>query len=151
MDSVDRRLRGTSHQLWMVHHASILRRMGLQRGRSWLMGTHISWLHYLGCGNVAASNSYWNASLKAIKGELSKGRRTLVTIQFGHNDMKVGPPESMGKNLTAMVQQVREIGAEPILVTSLTRRSFHGNGTIADTLEPWAAGEVDYLPCLLGY
>ncbi|KAF8962790.1 SGNH hydrolase-type esterase domain-containing protein [Flammula alnicola] len=68
-----------------------------------------------------------------------KGRRTLVTIQFGHNDMKIAPPESMGANLTpVMVQQVRALGGEPVLVTSLTRRSFNSNGTIDDALGPWA-------------
>lgn len=62
-----------------------------------------------------------------------------MTIQFGHNDMKIAPPESMGVNLTAMVKEVRNLGAEPVLVTSLTRRSFRANGTVADTLGPWAA------------
>lgn len=52
--------------------------------------------------------------------------------------MKIAPPESMGANLTVMVQQIRALGAEPVLVTSLTRRSFHTNGTIEDTLGPWA-------------
>jgi lysophospholipase L1-like esterase len=63
-----------------------------------------------------------------------------VTIQFGHNDMKIGPPESMGANLTSMVKQIRAIGGEPVLVTSLTRRSFHSNGKLIDTLGPWANG-----------
>ena len=46
----------------------------------------------------------------------------------------------MGANLTAMVQEVRARGAEPVLVTSLTRRSFNDDGTVADTLGPWADG-----------
>lgn len=74
-----------------------------------------------------------------MRGEVAKGRRTLVTIQFGHNDMKIAPPESMGANLTAMVKQIRSLGAEPVLVTSLTRRTFNSNGTISDALGPWAA------------
>ncbi|KAH6912134.1 SGNH hydrolase [Coprinopsis sp. MPI-PUGE-AT-0042] len=83
------------------------------------------------------ANGHWAKSVSAIKSEVSKGRRTLVTIQFGHNDMKIAPPESMGMNLTAMVKQVRSLGAEPVLVTSLTRRSFK-NGVVSDTLGPWA-------------
>ncbi|PPQ82001.1 hypothetical protein CVT24_009893 [Panaeolus cyanescens] len=84
------------------------------------------------------SNGFWATSLAAIKSEVGKGRRTLVTIQFGHNDMKIAPPESMGQNLTSMVQQVRALGAEPVLVTSLTRRSFNSAGKVSDTLGPWA-------------
>ncbi|CAA7267025.1 unnamed protein product [Cyclocybe aegerita] len=84
------------------------------------------------------AEGFWDASVAAIKGEVAKGRRTYVTIQFGHNDQKIAPPESMGANLTAMVKQVRALGAEPVLVTSLTRRSFRSNGTVADTLGPWA-------------
>ena len=52
--------------------------------------------------------------------------------------MKIAPPESMGTNLTQMVQAIRAIGGEPILVTSLTRRNFFDNGTIDDALGPWA-------------
>ncbi|KAF9030959.1 hypothetical protein BDZ89DRAFT_1064284, partial [Hymenopellis radicata] len=51
--------------------------------------------------------------------------------------MKIAPPGSMGANMTIMVQEIRALGAEPILVTSLTRRSFNDDGTIADTLQPW--------------
>ena len=51
------------------------------------------------------------------------------------------PPESMGANLTAMVKELRALGAEPVLVTSLTRRNFNDDGTVADTLGPWANGK----------
>ncbi|THV07397.1 SGNH hydrolase [Dendrothele bispora CBS 962.96] len=84
------------------------------------------------------ADGFWNISLATIQGEVAKGRRTLVTIQFGHNDMKIAPPESMGANLTAMVQQIRELGGEPVLVTSLTRRTFDSDGKIQDALGPWA-------------
>ncbi|PBL03488.1 SGNH hydrolase [Armillaria gallica] len=84
------------------------------------------------------ADGFWNISVVTIKGEVAKGRRTYATIQFGHNDMKIADPQSMGANLTIMVQEIRDLGAEPILVTSLTRRSFNDNGTIADTLQPWA-------------
>ncbi|EIN04895.1 carbohydrate esterase family 12 protein, partial [Punctularia strigosozonata HHB-11173 SS5] len=79
-----------------------------------------------------------NISLSHIQSEVSNGRRTLVTVQFGHNDMKIAPPESMGQNLTEMVHQIRAVGGEPVLVTSLTRRNFFANGTLDDVLEPWA-------------
>lgn len=54
--------------------------------------------------------------------------------------MKIAPPESMGANLTKMVQQVRALGGEPVLVTSLTRRNFNADGTVDDALGPWANG-----------
>ncbi|KAF5391566.1 hypothetical protein D9757_002366 [Collybiopsis confluens] len=84
------------------------------------------------------ADGFWNISLATMKTEVAKGRRTLVTVQFGHNDMKIAPPESMGANLTIMVQQIRAAGAEPVLVTSLTRRNFNADGTIDDALGPWA-------------
>lgn len=55
--------------------------------------------------------------------------------------MKIAPPESMGTNLTSMIQQIRAVGGEPVMVTSLTRRSFNSDGTVADTLGPWADGK----------
>jgi len=93
------------------------------------------------------TRSFWNISIAAIRGEVAKGRHTLVTIQFGHNDQKIAPPESMGANLTEMVREIRDLGAEPVLVTSLTRRNFNSDGTIADTLGPWADGK--YTPNLM--
>lgn len=67
-----------------------------------------------------------------------------VLIQFGHNDQPgKGPeretdpsstyPEWMGMYVT----EARAAGAKPILVTSLTRRNFHG-GKLQDTLAPYA-------------
>lgn len=45
----------------------------------------------------------------------------------------------MGKNLTTMVNDIRALGAEPILVTPITRRNFNADGTtVNDTLGPWA-------------
>lgn len=45
-------------------------------------------------GSTILSGQF-NTSLSFIQGEVSQGRRTLVTIQFGHNDMKiVGPAQS---------------------------------------------------------
>jgi pectinesterase len=42
--------------------------------------------------------------------------------------------------MTRYVDESRAIGAKPILITSLTRRTFDpaGNGRIATTLGPWA-------------
>ncbi|KAG8729875.1 hypothetical protein FRC12_020655 [Ceratobasidium sp. 428] len=81
----------------------------------------------------------WNLTLESAKSEVASGRKTWVTIQFGHNDMKVMTPEAMGVNLVKFVDEIRGVGAEPILVTSLTRRNFNAdNSTLNDTLGPWA-------------
>ncbi|KAI0738820.1 SGNH hydrolase [Daedaleopsis nitida] len=88
-------------------------------------------------GSTILSGQF-NTSLAFIQGEVMQGRQTLVTVQFGHNDMKIAPPESMGANLTFMVGQIRAAGGVPVLVTSLTRRNFFDNGTVDDTLGPWA-------------
>jgi lysophospholipase L1-like esterase len=39
-------------------------------------------------GSAFASGTF-NKTLAYIKSEVAKGRRTLVTIQYGHNDMKI--------------------------------------------------------------
>lgn len=69
--------------------------------------------------------------------------RTWVLIQFGHNDQPGKPGRStelqheFPDNLRRYVAQVRAAGAEPVLLTPLTRRQFAG-GTLIDDLGPWA-------------
>ncbi|KAF9030961.1 SGNH hydrolase [Hymenopellis radicata] len=101
---------------------------------SWRLGERILWFHRnihasslepdTPCINTAhngattgtfVANGFWNISVAAIQAEVAKGRRTFATIQFGHNDMKIAPPASMGANMTIMVQEIRALGAEPIL------------------------------------
>ncbi|MBB5034826.1 rhamnogalacturonan acetylesterase [Prosthecobacter vanneervenii] len=67
-----------------------------------------------------------------------------VLIQFGHNDMpgkgpkrETDPATTYPENLTRFIQEARAIGAKPILVTSLARRTFD-NGKIRGELKPWA-------------
>ncbi|KZV94253.1 SGNH hydrolase, partial [Exidia glandulosa HHB12029] len=88
-------------------------------------------------GSTIASGQF-DAALAIVRSLVAEGRRTLVTVQFGHNDQKIAPPESMGANLTIMVDAIRAAKGEPVLVTSLTRRNFLSNGTVDDALEPWA-------------
>ena len=70
---------------------------------------------------------------------------THVLIQFGHNDMpgkgpnrETDPKTTYRANLIRFVDETRAAGARPILVTSLTRRSFR-NGKLVDSLAPYAA------------
>ncbi|KAL0574782.1 hypothetical protein V5O48_007174 [Marasmius crinis-equi] len=87
---------------------------------------------------------YWKTALDTAKAEIAKNRRTIVTIQFGHNDRRAGPPELLAEHLTAMVKEVRDIKAQPVLITSLVVRDFDSTGKkiIDDTLEPYAEATI---------
>lgn len=69
---------------------------------------------------------------------------TYVLIQFGHNDQPGKPGRSTDlvtqypANLERYVLEARALGAVPILVTPLTRRSFRGPW-LHDDLAPWSA------------
>jgi lysophospholipase L1-like esterase len=67
-----------------------------------------------------------------------------ILIQFGHNDQpgkgpnrETDPKTTYPENLTRFVDEARAIGAEPILITSMARRTFD-NGKIRHDLEPYA-------------
>ena len=67
-----------------------------------------------------------------------------VLIQFGHNDMpgkgpnrETDPATTYRENLLRFIQEARAIGAQPILVTSMARRTFD-KGKIRGELRPWA-------------
>lgn len=67
-----------------------------------------------------------------------------VLIQFGHNDMpgkgperETDPKTTFPENLARYVDEARAQNAKPILVTSLTRRTFDANGKIKSTLVPY--------------
>lgn len=70
--------------------------------------------------------------------------RTWVLIQFGHNDQPGKPGRSTDlatefpANLKRYVAETRAAGAEPVLLTPLTRRQFKA-GKLDRDLEPWAA------------
>ncbi|KAK1974066.1 GDSL-like Lipase/Acylhydrolase [Colletotrichum cereale] len=78
----------------------------------------------------------WNtviAEVKAKKGAFSP----IVTIQFGHNDQKAAAnisPAQFQANLQALAKEVTAAGGTPILITSLTRRTFSG-GKVVQNLE----------------
>jgi len=70
-------------------------------------------------------------------------RTTYVLIQFGHNDQPGKPGRSTDfatefpANMTRYVTEARALGATPVLVTQLTRRSFK-SGYVHNDLAPWA-------------
>jgi len=67
-----------------------------------------------------------------------------ILIQFGHNDQpgkgpnrETDPKTTYPENLSRFVDEARAIGAEPVLITSMARRTFD-NGKIRHDLEPYA-------------
>jgi lysophospholipase L1-like esterase len=84
----------------------------------------------------------WDNALNEMR---AKGyTATYVLIQFGHNDQPGKPGRSTNletefpANLRLYVQEAREAGAIPVLLTPLTRRNFV-DGKLRDDLGPWAA------------
>ena len=68
-----------------------------------------------------------------------------VLIQFGHNGQpgkgparETDPATSYRDYLKIYVKAFQEIGATPIIVSSVTRRRFDENGKLWTTLTPWA-------------
>ena len=75
---------------------------------------------------------------KAVRDSLKKG--DFVFIQFGHNDEKeydstryTVPFGTYTDNLTKFVDESREKGATPILMTPIVRRKFDENGKLIPT------------------
>jgi lysophospholipase L1-like esterase len=97
--------------------------------------------------NGRSPNSYraeglWTQVMDELKHN-SAFSATYVFIQFGHNDQPgkprpADPAIEFPRNLRQYVQELKAAGAKPVLITSLTRRSFK-NGKLQDDLEPWAA------------
>lgn len=65
-------------------------------------------------------------------------------IQFGHNDepgkgpeRETDPNTTFRSYMTRYVEEVRAIGAQPVLVTSLVRRHYNEDGTIRTTQTPY--------------
>lgn len=87
----------------------------------------------------------WDTVLALLneRGENGQQQRTLVLIQFGHNDQPGKPGRStdlateFGPNLAGYVKDVQAAGGEVMLVTPLTRRTFK-DGQLPNDLRPWA-------------
>ncbi|SDG92469.1 rhamnogalacturonan acetylesterase [Winogradskyella thalassocola] len=63
-----------------------------------------------------------------------------IFIQFGHNDQKINNPNrytnphtAYRNNLIKFVSETREMGATPVLFTSIVRRNFNEEKTLVDT------------------
>ena len=84
----------------------------------------------------------WDDVLAHLKNN-APGRPVYVLVQFGHNDQPGKPGRSTDlqtefpQNISRYVDELRQAGATPVLVTPLTRRTFKGD-TLEPDLEPWA-------------
>ncbi|KAH9241062.1 carbohydrate esterase family 12 protein [Colletotrichum gloeosporioides 23] len=81
------------------------------------------------------SGGYWATVKKAVTDSV-KDFDVYVTIQFGHNDQKPEKNISLDQyqtNLGSLAKEIKALGATPILVTPLTRRSF-SNGVVTNNL-----------------
>jgi lysophospholipase L1-like esterase len=104
-----------------------------------LLGPNAECLNFAGGGQSTKSfrdTGNWKKVLDS--------KPAYVLIQFGHNDMpgkgpkrETDPATTYRENLIRFVEEARAIGAKPILVTSLTRRTFD-NGKIRGELKPYA-------------
>jgi len=81
------------------------------------------------------SEGLWQGLLKQV----SAG--DIVMIQFGHNDQKISNPalyaspwQDYRDNLQNLVTDARRLGAEPVLLTSIARRTFNPQGVPEQTL-----------------
>lgn len=77
-----------------------------------------------------------------------QGLRTgdLVLLQFGHNDQKrkhLAASTGYTENLGRYVRELRELGAVPVLVTSLARNTWSSGSAYNDLLAPYAAAVKD--------
>jgi lysophospholipase L1-like esterase len=111
-------------------------------------------LQQVACLNLArggrSSMSYraeglWDTVLTLLRerGPGDTRQKNLMLIQFGHNDQPGKPGRStdlateFGPNLARFVAEVHAEGAEVLLITPLTRRSFK-DGVLLNDLRPWA-------------
>jgi len=101
------------------------------------------------CVNMAkggrSSKSYraegsWGQVLAVL--QANRSDTTYVLMQFGHNDQPGKGERSttlpeFAANLSRYVQEIRAVGATPVLITPLTRRQFK-EGKLIRSLEEWA-------------
>lgn len=74
-----------------------------------------------------------------IFSEIKRGDYLLM--QFGHNDQKQGrgyvSPDDYADLLRKYIAMTRAVGATPVLLTPMNRRTFDSDGHVTDTLAPY--------------
>lgn len=96
-------------------------------------------------GSYRAEGS-WEAVQKLMASN-AQFSQTLVLIQFGHNDQPGKPGRStdlateFSVNMAGYIDDLQAAGAQAVLVTPLTRRSFKGT-QLQNDLRPWAEASI---------
>ncbi|UPK25706.1 SGNH/GDSL hydrolase family protein [Bradyrhizobium sp. 195] len=86
-------------------------------------------------------DGFWDIVKSEV--QISSYQKTFVLVQMGHNDKSMDPAVGTDlkgefpSNLRRFVQELRALGAIPVLVTPLATRHFK-SGQINNTLLPWA-------------
>lgn len=71
-----------------------------------------------------SARSFYKKFWSKAKSEIKKG--DYVLIQFGHNDQKSVTTDVYREYLAKFVKETRQLGATPVLVTSICRKLFDG-------------------------
>jgi lysophospholipase L1-like esterase len=86
--------------------------------------------------NGRSSKSYYDEGL--WQNALSR-HPDYILIQFGHNDMpgkgplrETDPDTTYAANMRRYIEQARAVGAQPVIVTSLSRRSYQDGKLVQD-------------------
>lgn len=77
-----------------------------------------------------AKNGATLHSLSKSLDSLLKKKPDYVLIQFGHNDMKLYGTEDYSDKLQNYVERIRKAGAQPVILSSVARRSMDSDGKI---------------------
>ena len=97
-------------------------------------------------GVVIANHAESGETIRSFNGELRLEKimsliepGDYLLLQFGHNDQKPNAvsPADYKALLIAAIAKTRAMGATPILVTSMNRRTFDSAGKITDSLAPY--------------
>lgn len=84
------------------------------------------------------SNGRWADLLEAI-GTKNTTHRVIVTLQWGHNDQKSDTGITLDdyrENIVNYVKDLKAVGATPIVVTPITRRTFV-DGKVREDFKDW--------------
>ena len=81
-----------------------------------------------------AKNGATLPSLSDKLDELLKLDPDYELIQFGHNDQKRYDLNAYSANLKSYVDRIKKAGGQPVIVSSVTRRTFDENGKIISQL-----------------
>jgi lysophospholipase L1-like esterase len=77
-----------------------------------------------------AKNGATLDSLSKTLDKLIESKPSFILIQFGHNDMKRYDADAYGRKLKDYLERIRHAGSKAVVLSSVTRRSFDGNGKI---------------------